>query len=90
MITIDSIVCYYLLLDSYSLLTNRHAPMIHFHLDQTAASVAVSGGVFHVLWVEQLWSFHLRKVDHEIFEDGPSTKIGSLENSGYTVLVVCP
>ena len=42
-------------------------------------SVAVRGGVIHVLWVEQFWSFHLRKLDDEIFEDDPSVKIGSLE-----------
>ena len=42
--------------------------------------MAVIGGVISVLWVEQFWNFHLRKLDHEIFEDGPSAKIGSLEN----------
>ena len=33
-----------------------------------------------MLWVEQLWNVHPQKVDCEIFEDGPSAKIGSLEN----------
>ena len=30
--------------------------------------------------MEQLWNIYLRKLDREIFEDGPSVKIGSLEN----------
>ena len=30
--------------------------------------------------MEQPCSVHPRKLDHEIFEDGPSAKIGSLEN----------
>ena len=50
-----------------------------FHLDRIATSVAVRGGVIHVLWVEQFWNFLRRKFDREIFEDGPSAKIGSLE-----------
>ena len=37
-------------------------------------------GMLAVLWVEQFWNVHPRKLDCEIFEDGPSTKIGSLEN----------
>ena len=32
-----------------------------------------------MLGVEQPWSVHPRKLDREIFEDGPSAKIGSLE-----------
>ena len=35
---------------------------------------AVRGGL------EQPWNVHPRKLDREIFEDGPSAKIGSLEN----------
>ena len=50
------------------------------HLDKTAMKIAVRGGVIHVLWVEQFWNFHLQKLDREIFEDGPSAKIRSLEN----------
>ena len=41
---------------------------------------AVRGGAGRILWVEQPWNVHPRKLDREIFEDGPSTKIGSLEN----------
>ena len=33
-----------------------------------------------MLWVEQPWNVHPRKLDRKIFEDGPSAKIGSLEN----------
>ena len=39
------------------------------------------------MWVEQLWNIYPRKLD-EIFEDGPSAKIGSLEIFGHTVLLV--
>ena len=41
---------------------------------------AVRGGVNQVLWAEQLWNGHPRKLDREIFEDCPSAKIGPLEN----------
>ena len=41
---------------------------------------AVRGGVNQVLWAEQFWNGHLRKLDREIFEDCPSAKIGPLEN----------
>ena len=37
-------------------------------------------GMHAVLWVEQFWNVHPRKLDREIFEEGPSVKIGSLEN----------
>ena len=30
--------------------------------------------------MEEPWNVHPRKLDREIFEDGPSAKIGSLEN----------
>ena len=36
-------------------------------------------GMHAILWVEQFWNVHLQKLDREIFEDGPSVKIGSLE-----------
>ena len=42
--------------------------------------VVVRGGVIQPLWVEQFWNLHPRKLEHEIFEDGPSAKIESLEN----------
>ena len=41
---------------------------------------AVKGGVIQVLWAEQFWNGHPRKLDHEIFEDCPSAKFGPLEN----------
>ena len=41
---------------------------------------AVRGGAKRVLWVEQFWNVHPRKLDREIFADCPSAKIGSLEN----------
>ena len=37
-------------------------------------------GMHAILWVEQFWNVHPQKLDCEIFEDGPSAKIGSLEN----------
>ena len=40
----------------------------------------VRGRAKRVLWVEQFWNVHQRKLDREIFADCPSTKIGSLEN----------
>ena len=46
---------------------------------------AVRGGVNQVLWAEKFWNGHPRKLDREIFEDCPSTKIGPLENFRYTV-----
>ena len=54
---------------------------------------AVRGGAGRILWVEQLWNVHPRKLDREIFEDGPSAKIGSLENFrpyGITILPTLP
>ena len=32
------------------------------------------------MWAEQFWNGHPRKLDHEIFEDCPSSKFGPLEN----------
>ena len=48
-----------------------------FQRDSTRGARAVRG---RILWVEQLWNVHPRKLDRKIFEDGPSAKIGSLEN----------
>ena len=39
---------------------------------------AVRGGVNQVLWVEQFWNGHLRKLGREMFEDCPSAKIEPL------------
>ena len=41
---------------------------------------AVKGGVIQVLWAEQFWNGHPRKLDRKIFEDCPSAKFGPLEN----------
>ena len=51
-----------------------------FQRDLSRGARAVIGGAGRILWVEQPWNVHPRKLDREIFEDGPSTKIGSLEN----------
>ena len=40
----------------------------------------VRGRAKWILWVEQFWNVHLRKLDREIFADCPFMKIGSLEN----------
>ena len=40
----------------------------------------VRGRVNQVLWAEQFWIGHPRKLDREIFEDCPSAKIGPFEN----------
>ena len=41
---------------------------------------AVKGGVNQVLWAEQFWNGHPRKLDREMLEVCPSAKIGPLEN----------
>ena len=46
---------------------------------------AVKGGVNQVLWAEQFWNGHPRKLDREMLEVCPSAKIGPLEISRYTV-----
>ena len=51
-----------------------------FQRDLSRGARAVRGGAERILWVEQPWNVHLRKLDREIFEDGPSAKIGFLEN----------
>ena len=51
-----------------------------FQRDLSRGARAVRGGAGRILWVEQPWNVHPRKLDREIFEDGPSAKIGSLEN----------
>ena len=51
-----------------------------FQQDLSCGARAVRGGAERILWVEQPWNVHPRKLDREIFEDGPSAKIGSLEN----------
>ena len=47
---------------------------------EPAHTYAVRGRVNQVLWAEQFWNSHPRKLDRKIFEDCPSTKIGPLEN----------
>ena len=62
-----------------------------FQRDLSRGARAVRGGAGRILWVEQPWNVHPRKLDREIFEDGPSTKIGSLENFrpyGTTVITI--
>ena len=46
---------------------------------RSAGGVTIMHAVL-ILWVEQFWNVHPRKLDPEIFENGPSAKIGSLEN----------
>ena len=40
----------------------------------------IRGGVNQVLWTEQFWNGHPRKLDHEIIEDCLAAKFGPLEN----------
>ena len=51
-----------------------------FQRDLSRGARAVRGGAGRILWVEQPWNVHPRKLYREIFEDGLSAKIGSLEN----------
>ena len=71
-----------MLLSSRSLLSTSIRSIDRFRRDLICGACAVRCGAGWILWVEQPWNVHPRKLDREIFEDGPSAKIGSLRLYG--------
>ena len=51
---------------------------------------AAKGGVNQVLWAEQFWNGHPRKLDREMLEVCPSAKIRPLENFPLYGITVFP
>ena len=83
--SLASIICYSRAISRSLLSTstiNRSLAVLfsQFQRHLSHGARAVRGGAGWILWVEQPWNIHPRKLDREIFEDGPSAKIGSLEN----------